>query len=138
VQANKAGLLEIADIFVVNKADKEGARDTQRDIEQMLHLGVATDWTPPVLMTQADDGTGVEELWDAIESHRAHLEATGGLRARRLRRIAREISEIALANLRQKMGEPGDGETLDALAAQVLEGKLDPYAAADRLGADGR
>lgn len=138
VQANKAGLLEIADIFVVNKADKEGARETLRDIEQMLHLGVATDWTPPVLMTQADDGTGVEELWDAIESHRAHLEATGGLRARRLRRIAREISEIALANLRQKMGEPGDGATLDALAAKVLEGKLDPYAAADRLGADGR
>ncbi|MGZ4138776.1 MAG: methylmalonyl Co-A mutase-associated GTPase MeaB [Actinomycetota bacterium] len=133
VQANKAGILEIADIFVVNKADKEGARETVRDIEQMLHLGVATDWTPPVIQTVAEAGTGVEDLWSAIERHRKHLETSGELRARRERRVAREIREIALARLRQTMGEPGSGTALDELARQVLDGTLDTYSAADRL-----
>ena len=117
----------------MNKADKEGARETVRDIEQMLHLGVATDWTPPVIQTVADSGAGVEDLWAAIERHRKHLESTGELRARRERRVAREIREIALARLRQTMGEPGSGTTLDELARQVLDGTLDTYSAADRL-----
>lgn len=134
VQANKAGILEIADVFVVNKADKEGARQTAKDIRNMLHLGVAMDWTPPVLLTQADKRGGVAELWEQIGAHRAHLEQVGELRRRRHRRIAREISEIALAAVRQRLGEPGDGKTLDALAEEVLEGRLDPYGAADRLG----
>jgi LAO/AO transport system kinase len=134
VQANKAGILEIADIFVVNKADKEGARETARDIEQMLHLGVATDWAPPVIQTVAEAGTGVDDLWAAIERHRKYLESSGELRARRERRVAREISEIALAALRLDMGEPGGGSALDDLARDVLDGKLDPYAAAAKLG----
>jgi LAO/AO transport system kinase len=134
VQANKAGILEIADIFVVNKADKEGARETTRDIEQMLHLGVATDWSPPVLQTVAEAGTGVDDLWAAIERHRKYLESSSELRARRLRRVAREISEIALAALRLDMGEPGGGTALDDLAREVLDGTLDPYAAAAKLG----
>jgi len=133
VQANKAGVLEIADIFVVNKADRDGARTTKRDIEQMLHLGIATAWAPPVLLTTAEDGTGVQDVWDAIGKHRAHLEESGELRMRRLHRAAREIREIALAKLRRAVGEPGAGDVLDALAAEVLDGKLDPYAAADRL-----
>jgi len=133
VQANKAGILEIADLFVVNKADKEGALQTKRDIEQMIHLGVATPWSPPVLLTQADNGTGVEDLWAHVEKHRAHLVESGGLRARRLSRTAREIREIALATLRQRVGEPGTAGALDALATEVLDGRLDPYAAADRL-----
>jgi LAO/AO transport system kinase len=133
VQANKAGILEIADIFVVNKADKEGARETVRDIEQMLHLGVATDWAPPVIQTVSDQGTGLDDLWSAIERHRKHLESAGELRARRERRVAREISEIALAQLRQSIGEPGGGAELDDLAKQVLDGTIDPYAAAAKL-----
>jgi LAO/AO transport system kinase len=133
VQANKAGILEIADIFVVNKADKEGARQTVRDIEQMLHLGVATPWTPPVLSTQADANVGIVDLWDAIGTHRRYLEDSGELRARRHRRVAREISEIALANLRRAIGEPGESASLDQLADEVLDGTLDPYSAADRL-----
>jgi LAO/AO transport system kinase len=138
VQANKAGILEIADVFVVNKADKEGARQTKQDIEQMLHLGEARAWSPPVLLTQADASEGIDALWKAIGEHRAHLESTGEVRARRRRRIAREISEIALATLRQRIGEPGEGTDLDALAEQVLDGQIDPYAAADRLASDGR
>ncbi|HVL32326.1 MAG TPA: methylmalonyl Co-A mutase-associated GTPase MeaB, partial [Actinomycetota bacterium] len=134
VQANKAGILEIADLFVVNKADKPGVRQTVRDIEQMLHLGVATAWTPPVLQTVAEDGSGVEELWAGVEQHRAHLESTGELRARRVRRAAREISEIALAELRKELGEPGESALLDGLAEDVVEGRIDPYSAADRLG----
>jgi GTPase len=133
VQANKAGILEIADIFVINKADKEGARRAAQDIEQMLQLGVTGDWTPPVIQTVAESGSGVDELWAAIERHRKHLESSGELRARRVRRAAREISEIALASLRGSMGEPGESAQLDTLAAEVLEGRLDPYAAADRL-----
>lgn len=135
VQANKAGILEIADVFVVNKADKPDAAQTKRDIEQMLRLGVATDWTPPVLETQAERAVGVPELWQAIEDHRAHQESGARLRARRLRRLAREIREIALAGLRARVGEPGSNGQLDDLAAEVLDGRLDPYAAADRLGA---
>ncbi|MFN2614975.1 MAG: methylmalonyl Co-A mutase-associated GTPase MeaB [Actinomycetota bacterium] len=133
VQANKAGILEIADMFVVNKADKPGANETRRDIEQMLHLGLATPWTPPVLLTTAADGKGVDDVWSSIERHRAWLEESGELRARRLRRAAREIREIALANLRRQIGEPGGSGELDTLAEQVLEGKIDPYAAADTL-----
>lgn len=134
IQANKAGILEIADVFVINKTDKPEARQTRRDIEQMLSFGVSGDWRPPVVMTVAEDGTGVEDLWSAAEKHRAHLESSGGLRGRRLQRVAREISEIALASLRQAIGEPGASGDLDSLAADVLEGRLDPYAAADRLG----
>jgi LAO/AO transport system kinase len=133
IQANKAGILEIADIFVVNKQDKDGALATKRDIEQMIHLGLATPWTPPVLLTQADRGTGVEDLWAQIEKHRAHLVESGELRARRIARTAREIREIALATVRQAVGEPGSSEALDELATEVIEGRLDPYAAADRL-----
>ena len=133
IQANKAGLLEIADIYVVNKADREGASAAARDIKQMLHLGEARDWEPPVLLTQATDGKGVEELWDAIEQHRAHIEASGELRRRRIARNAHEIVEIALGRIRRAIDEVGDQELLDSLAAQVTEHGLDPYTAADKL-----
>lgn len=133
IQANKAGLLEIADLYVINKADREGAKATARDIHQMLHLGPQREWNPPVLMTSAEDGSGVPEVWAAVEEHRAFLERTGELRARRLARAAREISEIAVGRLRDAIGEVGEGALVEALAAEVLEGKLDPYTAADKL-----
>jgi LAO/AO transport system kinase len=133
IQANKAGLLEIADIYVVNKADREGASGAAREIKQMLHLGAARDWEPPVLLTQATEGKGVEELWDAVEQHRAHIEASGELRRRRIARNAHEIVEIALGRIRRAIDEVGDQELLDSLAAQVTEHGLDPYTAADKL-----
>jgi LAO/AO transport system kinase len=133
VQAQKAGLLEIADVYVVNKADREGAAATARDIRQMLHLGPARDWDPPVLLTRAVDGEGAEELWAAVERHRAHIEASGELARRRLARSRHEIVEIALGRIRQAIDEVGDRELLDALARQVVEHALDPYTAADKL-----
>jgi LAO/AO transport system kinase len=133
IQANKAGLLEIADIYVINKADRDDAAATARDIRQMLHLGAARDWDPPVLLTRAQDGTGVEELWEAVERHRAYLESAGELRRRRVARNASEIVEIAMARVRKAIDGVGDQALLDALATQVTDHGMDPYTAADKL-----
>lgn len=138
VQANKAGLLEIADVYLVNKADREGARRAKRDIEQMLELGAHRDWVPPVLLCSAESGEGIDAVWGAVEDHRSALEASGELAERRRRRAAREISEIALTELRRAIGQVGTGALLDELAAEVAAGRLDPYAAADKLVAQVR
>lgn len=133
IQANKAGLLEIADIYVVNKADRDGANSTARDIKQMLHLGEAREWEPPVLLTQASDNKGVDELWTHVERHREQITRSGELRARRIARNRHEIVEIALARIRHAIDEVGDRDVLESLAVQVTEHGLDPYTAADKL-----
>jgi len=123
----------VADVFVVNKADRDGAEVVARDLRQMLHLGEARPWQAPVVMTVAERGDGVDRLLEAVAAHRGHLEAGGELERRRRRRAGREIEEIALADLRAELGELGRGEALDALAEQVAAGKLGPYSAADQL-----
>jgi LAO/AO transport system kinase len=133
VQVAKAGILEVADVFVVNKADRDGAEVVARDLRQMLHLGEARPWQVPVVMTVAERGDGVERLAETIAAHRAHLESSGELEHRRRQRAAREVEEVALADLRAELGELGRGEALDELAAEVAAGKLGPYAAADQL-----
>jgi LAO/AO transport system kinase len=133
VQVAKAGILEVADVFVVNKADRDGAEVVARDLRQMLHLGEARPWQVPVVMTAAERGDGVEQLDQAIAAHLAHLESSGELERRRRRRAAREVEEVALGFLRTELGGLGRGEALDELAAQVAAGKLGPYAAADQL-----
>jgi LAO/AO transport system kinase len=133
VQVAKAGILEVADVFVVNKADRDGAEVVARDLRQMLHLGEAGPWQVPVVMTVAERGDGVDRLVEAIAAHRRHLEADGELDRRRRRRASREIEEVALADLRAELGELGRGEALDTLAEQVAAGKLGPYRAADQL-----
>jgi GTPase len=133
VQVAKAGILEVADVFVVNKADRDGAEVVARDLRQMLHLGEARPWQVPVIKTVAERGDGVDQLTEAIAAHRAHLESSGELERRRHRRAAREVEELALADLRAELGELGRGEALEELAAQVAAGKLGPYTAADRL-----
>ncbi len=138
VQVAKAGILEVADVFVVNKADRDGAEVVARDLRQMLHLGEATPWQVPVLLTVAERGDGVGQLVEAIAAHRAHLASSGELERRRRHRAAREIEEVALADLRTELGELGHGEALDTLAEQVAAGKLGPYSAADQLLADVR
>ena len=133
VQVAKAGILEVADVFVVNKADRDGAEVVARDLRQMLHLGEARPWQVPVVMTVAERGGGIDQLAQAIAAHRGQLESSGELEHRRRRRAAREIEEVALADLRVELGELGRGEALDSLAAQVAAGKLGPYTAADQL-----
>lgn len=97
IQANKAGLLEIADVLVVNKADREGARSTVRDLRRMLDLAGSRDWVPPIVSTVAVDGTGCGEAWEAVLAHRAHLEATGALVRRREDRLVSEVRQRAIA-----------------------------------------
>jgi LAO/AO transport system kinase len=133
VQVAKAGILEVADVFVVNKADRDGAQVVARDLRQMLHLGEARPWQVPVVLTVAERGDGVDKLVEAIAAHRRQLESSGELDRRRRRRAAREIEEVALASLRAEMGTLGHGEALDTLAEQVAAGKLGPYSAADQL-----
>ncbi|GAA4864766.1 methylmalonyl Co-A mutase-associated GTPase MeaB [Kitasatospora terrestris] len=139
IQAAKAGILEIGDVFVVNKADRDGADATARELNHMLGLGGARqagDWRPPVVKTVAARGEGVDEVVDALEKHRGWLAASGELADRRRRRAAQEVEAITLAALRARIGDLRGDRHLHALAEQVAAGRLDPYAAADVLIAE--
>ncbi len=136
IQAAKAGILEVADVFCVNKADREGAEQTSRDLRHMLALAddrSAADWTPPIVLTVASRGEGVADLASAIDRHREWLATAGRLERRRQLRAAEEIEAIALGELRQRFERADRGAALADLAGQVSAGELDPYAAADRL-----
>jgi LAO/AO transport system kinase len=138
IQAVKAGILEIADVFVVNKADRPGADATYRDIQGMLGLGEREpgDWRPQVVRATAVKGEGIDEVVAAIAKHREWLEGSGRLQAAHEKRAAVEVEAIALAALRARMGDLGDGTALGKLASQVADGVTDPYAAADALLAE--
>jgi LAO/AO transport system kinase len=135
IQAAKAGILEIGDLFVVNKADRDGAATVRRDLRAMIALSDRTEdaWRPPVLLTVAQTGEGVEEVVAAIEDHRRHLTASGELVVRRARRARDEIEAIAVTSLRRRWGDVHERTELDALAEEVVAGRSDPYAAADAL-----
>lgn len=131
VQAAKAGLMEIADVFVINKADRPGTRDAVRELKQMLAMS-DQEWKPEIVETVATKGEGIDILWGAIERHRAYQEDNGLLEARRRRRIQREIKDIVAARLRGRIDSEA-GSLLDSLSDEVVGRKLDPYSAADRL-----
>jgi len=133
VQANKAGLLEIADVFVVNKADRPGTDGAVRDLRQMLELSASRSWTPPIVETIATDGTGIDDLFDTIGRHRAHLEAGDLLAGRRATRLADELRAIVLERLARRTGDVCAGDRFDALVARVAAREVDPYTAADEL-----
>jgi LAO/AO transport system kinase len=133
VQANKAGLLEIADVFVVNKADRAGVDDTVRDLVQMLDLSPAGTWTPPIVQTVATDGTGIDDLLDAVVAHRAHLTSDGALDDRRSARVRDELRAIVLAHLADRADRVCGDREFDALVARIQARELDPYAAAEVL-----
>jgi LAO/AO transport system kinase len=135
VQANKAGLMEIADVFVINKADRKGVQETQRDIEQMLELSDLAHeaWHPPILATIGNTGEGVPEMWDAILEHRATIEASGVLKSRREFRLRAELREIVARRLELKAREILSGDHWDGLQEQVLNHLLDPWSAADEM-----
>ena len=133
IQAAKAGILEVADVFVVNKADRDGADTVVRDLRYMLSLGdrrAEAGWQVPIVKTIAAKGEGADEVVDAIEAHGAWLASTGRLQARRVKRAADEVEGIALTALRVDLRASGE---LDRLAGLVAAGSMDPYAAADEL-----
>ena len=135
IQAGKAGLLEIGDIFAVNKADREGSRDTVRELNQMLDLGPERPWRPPVLETVASSGTGIEQLWAAVGAHRRHLEESGELEERRRTRLAGEIASLAAERVRYRIGAQA-APALARLVARAMRREIDPQAAAGALLAE--
>jgi len=139
VQAAKAGLLEIGDVFVVNKADRDGVAATVHDLESMLHLAEAGPWPPPVLETVATADRGVGEVLDAIGRHRASIEGSGELAMRRERRIADEIRALVLDRLIKQADDFCSGARFATVVRRVADGESDPYTAATLLteGADG-
>ncbi|MGG2458771.1 methylmalonyl Co-A mutase-associated GTPase MeaB [Streptomyces sp. RGM 3693] len=136
IQAAKAGILEIGDVYVVNKADRDGADATARELNHMLGLGEARapgDWRPPIVKTVAARGEGIDEVVEALEKHRAWMEEHGVLARRRLARAAREVETIAVTALRSRIGDLSGDRHLDALAERIVAGETDPYRAADEL-----
>jgi LAO/AO transport system kinase len=140
VQAAKAGLMEIADVFVVNKADRPGADEAVRDLERVLDMaggrpgaGSGAPWRPPVLRATATSGEGVGELWEAVCRHRAHLTASGELAERRRRRAAEEVTRLVAAQLAARARALTEGPQAAELAAAVARGETDPWSAADEL-----
>lgn len=146
IQTAKAGILEIADIFVVNKSDRPGAQDVVRDLRNMIAMagpravagsasGRAGGWKQPIVSATATTGEGIDDLMARLEAHWAWLGESGQRQERRVRRAREEISAIAIAEIRRRIGGlPGESR-LDELATQVACGKLDPYSAADELTA---
>jgi GTPase len=130
VQAAKAGILEVADVFAVNKADRDGVNDAVRDLNMMLRTGEHGAWIPPVVRTSTVTGEGVDELREAIEKHRAHLESTGRLAARRRARVLAEVETRVAAELRARAKDLLSGGHAEDLAGELSEGRTDPYRAA--------
>jgi LAO/AO transport system kinase len=134
IQAAKAGILEVGDIFVVNKSDRDGAQALVRELRTMIALAERgrQDWKPPIVMTVAYENRGIGDLLEAIDRFRASQVETGRAALRRIARARREVVSIALAKVRAEFRLNGEAG-LEDLARAVSRGELDPYAAADRV-----
>ena len=132
MQANKAGLLEVADIFVINKADRPGVRETRRDLEQMLDLGGVHEWRPPILETTATEDAGTSALWEAISAHRRFLAGRRHDDHRRARTRV-ELDKVLAVMVRSRVGALGAGEDYEAQLDALMAGTTDPYRAAETL-----
>jgi LAO/AO transport system kinase len=133
MQANKAGLLEVADVFVINKADRPGVREARRDLEQMLDLARPGSWRPEIVETTASSGDGIDALWEAVARHRSYLESSGVLVTRRAERLAQELRRVLLARAEVRIAELAAGEEFATAVKALAAGENDPYEAADRL-----
>jgi len=133
IQANKAGLLEIADLFVINKADRPGARETRRDLELMLDLTELGAWRPPIVETVASKGDGIEALWSAVGEHRAHQIDHGTLERMRQKRLELEFHQIVTARVGERIDALAAADHFADIMAAMAAGDLDPYQGADRL-----
>lgn len=135
IQAIKAGILEIADVFVVNKADREGADRVVRQLRMMLQLGQnpRENWTPPIVKTIASQGQGIPEVIDAAEAHLRHLREHGLLAGRERQRLVRELrailKEAALQRLRDQYGQ----QARESLIDRLVRREIDPYTAAEEV-----
>ena len=137
VQANKAGLMEIADLFVINKADRPGVSETRRDLDQMLELSAVAPgpdpWRPPIMATVASTGEGTAELWAELDRHAAHLEASGEAATRRADRLAAELERVVAARLAERVAGLSSSALYGDVRDQVIARRLDPWSAADRI-----
>ena len=135
IQAAKAGVLEVADIFVVNKSDQPGAQEAVRDLRTMIAMARRGegDWKPPIVTTTATTGEGITDLTARLDAHWSWLASSGERDRRRLARARAEITALAVAALAVRMGGLPNGTGLDSLAARVAAGELDPFSAADEL-----
>jgi LAO/AO transport system kinase len=131
VQAAKAGILEIGDVFAVNKADREGADSTARELRHMIDLGARGEWKPPVVKTIASTGEGIDALVEALDDHGRWLESSGERHQRRLRRIREEIIALVIGSVREQVAVRA--ADLDRLTVEVLDGRIDPFDAAERI-----
>ena len=137
VQANKAGLLEVADVLVVNKADRAGAAEAERDLRMMLDMNLDPGpWRPPVLRTVATTGEGLTELWEAVAAHRRFLEGSGVLAERRARRLDEELRDIVLHHLATRAAARLTGPRYERVTADLAARRTDPWSAAEVLLAD--
>ena len=135
VQASKAGLMEIADVFVINKADRAGVSETQSDIEGMIELsrGMTDGWRPPVLRATAAEGVGIDDVWAAVVAHRASAELTGQLTRRRQDRMRAELQRIVRRLIELRVVELTRAGRLASVEDDVIERRMDPYTAAQAL-----
>ena len=137
IQAAKAGILEVADVFVVNKADRDGAHQVVRDLQGMQSLGgrhsAPGAWRAPIVSTVASRGEGIDDVRAAVGKHRAWMRSSGELVRRRRHRAAVEIEAIALAEVRRRLTDRLGPDAVARAAAEVVAGRADPYAAAAGL-----
>ncbi len=133
MQTSKAGLLEVADLFVINKADRPGVPEARRDLQQMLDLSGHVDWRPPVVETVAATGEGVERLWEEIAGHRRYLVDKGLLEQRRSARLEQGLRRILAARLAVRVESTAAGDAFAGVVESVVQGRIDPYRAADQL-----
>jgi len=131
VQMAKAGILEVADVFVVNKADRDGAAAVVRELRQMLHLGSIRPWDPPVLATAAVADEGLAELWSTIEEHARWADASGARDAKRRERLLREVESLAAERLRLQLSDALEADA--ELVERLTDRRVDPYGAATAL-----
>ncbi len=124
IQVLKAGIMEVADIFVVNKADHPMANQLKREIRSMMEMLEYKEWQPPLIMTQATSGEGLDELWRAIEEHAAYLRDSGEIARRRRHAFAHQVRQLTLGHLQPKLAR--------AVEDEIADGR-DPYAAAERV-----
>ncbi len=136
MQANKAGLLEIADIFVINKADRPGVKEARRDLEQMLDLSHLGDWRPPIVETVAAKGEGTEGFWATVADHRAYLIEANLLAERRKGRLDDLLAQVVAAMVERRVGQLRQSPDYEALMQAVAAGSMDPYGAAHQLLGD--